>query len=62
MSTANTVALLEALLMFAPELPELTAAVQTAVRLIHSGAAPTAEEQAQIDAGLDAANKALQAS
>lgn len=40
--------------------PDVLAAAQTAVSLLESGAAPTAAQQAQIDAALDAAHAALQ--
>jgi hypothetical protein len=62
MPVASIVQLLEALAMFAPDLPALDEAVMTAVKLLQTGAAPTAAEQASIDAGLDAANAALQKS
>jgi hypothetical protein len=41
--------------------PELIAAAQTEIALVTSNTAPTAEQQASIDAALDAANAALQA-
>jgi hypothetical protein len=42
-------------------LPQVIAAAQTAVSLIESGASPTPEQQAEIDAALDTAHAALQA-
>jgi hypothetical protein len=62
MPTALIIALLQALMGFAGQLPELVTAAETAIGLLKSGAAPTPEQQAQIDAGLEAANTALQAS
>lgn len=41
--------------------PELISAGQTEVDLVNSGAAPTADQKAQIDAALEQANTALQA-
>jgi len=41
--------------------PELITAAQTEVSLFNSGTAPTAEQQATIDAALATANSALQA-
>jgi hypothetical protein len=61
-SAATIVAILEALMGFVGQIPELVTAVETAIGLVKSGAAPTADEQASIDAGLAAANAALQAS
>lgn len=60
MPIATIIALIQALVSFAPQIPELVTAVETAVGLLNSGAAPTADQQAQIDAGLEAANTALQ--
>jgi len=54
------VALIQALMQFAPELPELATAAETTIDLLKSGTAPTAAQQAQIDAALDAANAAVQ--
>jgi len=59
MPVATIIALIEALASLAPKLPELVQAVETAVALLKSGAAPTAEQQAAIDAALDAANAAV---
>lgn len=61
MPVATLIALIEALAALAPQIPALIQAVETAVTLLQSGAAPTAEQQAQIDAALDAANAAIQA-
>ena len=54
------IALFQALMSLAPQIPDLIQAVETAISLLQSGTAPTAEQQAQIDAALDAANKAVQ--
>jgi hypothetical protein len=56
MSAASIIAIINALLALAPQIPELIAGVQTAVGLLESGNAPTPEEQASIDAALDAAH------
>jgi hypothetical protein len=42
-------------------IPELASAAQTELDLFQSGSAPTAEQQAAIDAALDRANVALAA-
>jgi hypothetical protein len=62
MSIATIIAIIQALLGFAGQVPELVSAGETAIGLLRSGVAPTAEQQAQIDAALEAANTALQAS
>lgn len=62
MTIETTIAIIQALMGFAGQLPELIAAAETAISLLRSGSAPTAEQQAQIDAALEAANEALQAS
>ena len=62
MPVLTIIALIEALAKFAPDIPEIVDAVGTAVNLLKTGDNPTAVEQAQIDTGLDAAHKALQAS
>lgn len=55
--------LLQALAAFAPQIPEILEAVETAVGFMKSGAAePTPEQQASFDAALAAAHAALQAS
>lgn len=41
--------------------PEVISAAQTEIALVSGTHPPSAEQQAQIDAGLDAANAALQA-
>ena len=51
----------QALAAFAPQLPEVVTAVETAVKLLTSGTAPTAAEQAQFDAAVLAAHNAVQA-
>ena len=61
MPVTAILAIIEALLQFAPEVPEILASVNTIKTLITENRAPTADEQAAIDAGLDAAHKALQA-
>ena len=61
MTPATIIAIIQALAAFAPKIPELIAAVETAIGLLQSGKPPTPAEQAQIDAALDAANKAVQA-
>lgn len=54
--------LLQALAAFAPQIPEILLAVETAIGLMKSGAtAPTPAQQAQFDAALLAAHNALQA-
>ena len=60
MPVATILAIIEALMQFAPEIPEIIAAVNTAKTLITENRAPTADEKTAIDAGLDAAHKALQ--
>lgn len=62
MPVATIVALLEAVTTFVADMPEIVAALKTAAGLVQSGQAPTAAEQAQLDAGLAAAHAALQAS
>ena len=62
MNPATIVAILEAVMGFVPEIPELVAALETVSGLVSSGTAPTATQQATIDAGLAAAHAALQAS
>jgi hypothetical protein len=54
--------LIQALAAFAPQVPEILLAVETAINLMKSGAAaPTPAEQATFDAALLAAHNALQA-
>jgi hypothetical protein len=62
MPVVTIIALIQALMVFAGEVPELIMAAQTAIGLLQSGDAPTADQQAQVDAALEAANAALQAS
>lgn len=62
MPIASIIAIIEALAAFAPQIPEIVRAVETAVNLLTTGKAPTTEEQASIDAGLESAHAALQAS
>jgi len=54
-------ALLAAVTQLAPQIPEVIAGVETAIRLAQSNTAPTAEEQATIDAAFEAAHAAFQA-
>lgn len=62
MDPLTIIAIIEALLQLAGQVPELIVAGETAVGLLRSGAAPTAAQQSLINAGLDAANTALAAS
>lgn len=61
MPAATIIAIIEAIMQFAPEIPELLVTINTAKTLITENRAPTADEQAAIDAGLAAAHAALQA-
>ena len=60
MPIATIISIIEALASLAPQIPELIAGVETTIGLISSGSAPTAAQQAQIDAMLEAAHNALQ--
>lgn len=60
MPVTAILAIIEALVQFAPQIPEIIQSVSTLKTLISENRAPTADEQAAIDAGLDAAHKALQ--
>jgi hypothetical protein len=62
MEVETIIAIIQALMGFAVQIPELVAACETAVSLLRSGSAPTVTQQAQIDAALEAANTALQGS
>lgn len=62
MDPLTIIALLNAFIGVVGQIPELVTAGETAIGLIQSGTAPTPEQQAAIDAGLEAANNALQAS
>lgn len=63
MNPLTIIQILQALMGFAADIPELVTAGETAIGLLQPGApAITPAQQATIDAGLDAANKALQAS
>jgi hypothetical protein len=62
MSPATIIALIQALMAFVGQIPELVGAAEMTIALLRSGSAPTAEQQAQIDAALEVANAALQAS
>ena len=54
--------LIQALAAFAPQVPEILLAVETAIALMKSGAPePTPAQQATFDAALLAAHNALQA-
>jgi hypothetical protein len=61
MSTATIIAIVQALLALAPKIPEIIQGVETAIGLLESGAAPTTEQQAQIDALLERCHAELQA-
>lgn len=61
MSPALTALVLELVELGIKMAPSVIAAARTEIDLINSGAAPTAEQQAAIDAALDAAHAALQA-
>lgn len=61
MPTAIITALIQLIEMGLTVAPQIITAAQTAVSLIESGTAPTADQQAQIDAALDASHAALQA-
>jgi hypothetical protein len=61
MPTAIITAMIELIQLGVSVVPQVISAAQTAVSLIESGSDPTPEEQAQIDAALDAAHAALQA-
>jgi len=62
MDPLTIIAIIQALVGFASDIPELVTAAETAIGLIRTGTAPTAEQQAQIDAALDAAHAKFQAS
>lgn len=62
MDPLTIIAIITALCQLAGQVPELVVAGETAVGLLRSGTAPTIEQQAAINAGLEAANHALQAS
>jgi hypothetical protein len=61
MPLAIITALIQLVQMGITVAPEVIAAAQTAVSLIEGNTAPTAAQQAQIDAALDTAHAALQA-
>lgn len=58
---AAIIAVIEMLAQFAPQIPEIATAIETAIGLVQSGADPTESQQAQIDAALAAAHAQLQA-
>lgn len=60
MPIAVIVALIKLVEMGVTVMPQVIAAAQTAVSLIESGANPTPEQQADIDAALNTAHYALQ--
>ena len=62
MPIATVIAIIQALMGLAGQLPALVTAAETAIGLLKSGVAPTAEQEAQIEAALEQANNALQAS
>jgi hypothetical protein len=61
MPIALITALIQLVQMGITVAPQIISAAQTAVSLIEGGAAPTAAQQAEIDAALDTAHAALQA-
>jgi hypothetical protein len=61
MSPALTALVLQLIQLGIQVAPQIISAAQTEIALIQSGGAPTAEQQAAIDAALDAAHAALQA-
>ena len=61
MTIETIIAIIQALMGFAGQVQELVSASETAIVLLRSGAAPTTDQQIQIDAALEAANAALQA-
>lgn len=63
MDPLTIIAILEACLKLAGDIPELVTAIETTIGLVKPGAPPiTPDQQAAIDAGLAAAHAALQAS
>jgi hypothetical protein len=60
MPIAIIVTLIKLVQMGITVVPQVIAAAQTAVSLIESGASPTPEQQAEIDAALDTAHATLQ--
>lgn len=62
MPASAIIALLQVLVQFAPQIPEIVSAVETAVRLTESGDEPTDAEMASFEAATLAAHAALQAS
>lgn len=60
MSAAAAIAIINALLSLAPEIPALITAAQTVIGALNENRALTADEQKAVDAGLDAAHAALQ--
>ncbi len=60
MPIAIIVALIKLIQMGITIAPQVIAAAQTAVSLIESGASPTPDQQAEIDAALDTAHATLQ--
>ena len=61
MPIAMITALIQLIEMGITVAPQITAAAKTAVSLLDSGASPTADQKAQIDAALDTAHADLQA-
>ena len=62
LSAATIIAIIQAFMAIAGDIPELIALGESAIGLLQSGTPPTADQQAAIDAALEAANNALQAS
>jgi len=61
MDLLTIIAILQAVAQLLPEIPEVVQGINTAVALLTEGRAPTAEEQASIDALLDKAHATFQA-
>jgi uncharacterized protein with von Willebrand factor type A (vWA) domain len=60
MNPLMVIQILEALAQLAPAIPQVINGVETAIQLLHSGQAPTPEQQASIDALLDHAHSTFQ--
>lgn len=60
MDPLTIIAILEAVIKLGSEIPELVTLVSQAIDLVKSGQPPTPEQQAQIDAALQAAHDKLQ--
>lgn len=62
MDPLTIVAIIEAFMKVAADVPELITLGENTIATLKSGTAPTADQQAAVDAALEAANNALQAS